>query len=379
MNTAVPYYIIPQKCGVDKCTLRRQMTASQMACLKSLTERRIQERYGVIAVPQKGIRIRQGLWMRFGIESDHAIYWDISMKKFRGDKNNSFAGRPITRKMFSVMDDWCLHEYDPAYQFKLQSVILRAEVELDTDMDLSWYLDLICKSVWDVNYKVLECTTDRCVIGCNAHVLTLRLKRYKYGQKLIFKAEESRRAVKDYMFANKTKNSYDALNQYDSYTVELISNIWRIVLKNDGCYLNKEGLRQKLRSDYRCDEKLLMEISTIFSESVNQAEAEGKALAKLMENGRTREEAKRRLKDCRETFTQKGVSMIYLLAGAPVVQMPSVLMLLQAGTYESLMETEQRESTLMARFSCDNCVVDCDQCEEWWDCSSRLELGAEEA
>lgn len=378
MNTTIPYYRIPTKCGIDKCSLRRQMTAVQMVCLKSLVERRLQERYAVIADKEKGILLRQGLWMRFGVESDHAVYWDISMKKFRGDKEDSFPGRPITRKMFSVMDDWCLHEYDPAYQFKLQSVILRAEIELDTDVDMSWYLDLICKSVWDVNYRVLERTADRCVIGCSAHILTVRLKRYKYGQKLIFKAVESRRAVKDYMLANKTKNSYDALNQYDSYAVELIYNLWRNVLKNGGCYLNKEGLRQKVCGSCNCEKDLMMEISTIFSESTSQAEAEEKALAKLMESGRTREEAKRKLKECREMFAKKGVSMIYLPAYAPVIQMPSVLTLLQAGTYESLMETEQRESSLIARFSCGNCVADCDHCEEFWDWSSYAHSGEEE-
>lgn len=242
-------------------------------------------------------------------------------------------------------------------------------MELDTDMDLSWYLLLICKSVCDSNYKVQELTPDKCVIGCKSHKLTVKIERNYGNPRLIFKLKEGRRAIKDYNQAEKVISPYETLNRYYDNGEDLISAFWRMVLKNTGDYLHRDDLQKKLREVYPKRASELAEVADRWNYYADREKAEMNILADMVAKGRTPAAARKKLTDYREAFARAGVSMVYLPDDVPVAQIPSVWTLLEGekrASYEEFKRElqESYESTLMERLRNDPCDGECEQCQK---------------
>ena len=310
--------------------------------------------------------------MRFGANNDQSVYWDIVREKDEDGEYEEldFYGYSDPESgIRDLMREWDLHSYDPAQQFSVRSVTLQAMVELDTDMDLSWYLLLTCKSVCDSNYKVQELTPDKCVIGCKSHKITVKIERDYGNPRLIFKLKEGRRAIKDYNQAEKVISPYETLNHYYDNGEDLISALWRMVLKNTGDYLHRDDLHKKLREVYPKRASELAEVADRWNSYADREKAEMDILADMVAEGRTPAAARKKLTDYREAFARAGVSMVYLPDDVPVAQMPSVWTLLEGekrASYEEFRRElqERYESTLMERLRNGPCDGECEQCQK---------------
>ena len=250
MDNTISYTRRREDSAVYKVTIRKQLTAIQMRSVKGHL---YNNPYYEWEEDKQRYRLGDGLYMRFGANNDQSVYWDIVREKDEDGEYEELDFYGYSDPESSIRDlmrEWDLHSYDPAQQFSVRSVTLQAMVELDTDMDLSWYLLLICKSVCDSNYKVQELTPDKCVIGCKSHKLTVKIERDYGNPCLIFKLKEGRRAIKDYNQAEKVISPYETLNHYYDNGEDLISAFWRMVLKNTGDYLHRDDLQKKLREVY---------------------------------------------------------------------------------------------------------------------------------
>ena len=195
MDNTISYTRRREDSAVYKVTIRKQLTAIQMRSVKGHL---YNNPYYEWEEDKQRYRLGDGLYMRFGANNDQSVYWDIVREKDEDGEYEELDFYGYSDPESSIRDlmrEWDLHSYDPAQQFSVRSVTLQAMVELDTDMDLSWYLLLICKSVCDSNYKVQELTPDKCVIGCKSHKLTVKIERDYGNPRLIFKLKEGRRAI----------------------------------------------------------------------------------------------------------------------------------------------------------------------------------------
>ncbi len=370
MDTTISYTRLQEDSAVYKFTIRNQLTAEQMRGVKAKLHdnpwcrwERDKQRY----------RLNDGLYMRFGANNDQSVYWDIARER---DEDGDYEEFPfydgysdLAGGIRDLMLEWDLHSCDPAQQFSVRSVTLQTSVELDTDMDLSWYLLLLCKSVCDSSYKVQELTPDKCVIGCKSHKLTVKIERDNGNQCLIFKLKERRHAIKDYNQAQKVISPYETLNHYYYDGGRHISAVWRFVLKNPGDYLHRNDLYKMLQEVYPKRAEELAEVADRFNAYADKAEAEMNLLADLVAEGRTSAAARKKLTDYREAFARAGMSMVYLPDDVPVMQMPSVWTLLEGENMERYEEfkserEEMRESTLMERLRSGPCDRDCANCQK---------------
>lgn len=211
MDNTISYTRRREDSAVYKVTIRKQLTAIQMRSVKGHL---YNNPYYEWEEDKQRYRLGDGLYMRFGANNDQSVYWDIVREKDEDGEYEELDFYGYSDPESSIRDlmrELDLHSYDPAQQFSVRSVTLQAMVELDTDMDLSWYLLLICKSVCDSNYKVQELTPDKCVIGCKSHKLTVKIERDYGNPRLIFKLKEGRRAIKDYNQTEKVISPYAAI------------------------------------------------------------------------------------------------------------------------------------------------------------------------
>ena len=350
MDNTIPYTRLQEDGAVYKITIRKQLTAAQMQLVKANLQCNSWYRW---EDDKQRYRLGDGLYMRFGANNDQSVYWDIVREKDEDGEYEELDFYGYTDPESGIRDlirKWGLHSYDPAQQFSVRSVTLQAMVELDTDMDLSWYLLLICKSVCDSNYKVHELTPDKCVIGCKSHKLTVKIERDYDNPRLIFKLKEGRRAIKDYNQAQKVISPYETLNNYYDKGEDLISALWRMVLKNTGDYLHREDLHKKLQEIYPKRASELAEVADQLNSYADREEAEMNILADMVAEGRTPAAARKKLTDYREAFARAGVSMVYLPDDVPVAQMPSVWTLLE-GEKRARYEEFKRELQEISRGS----------------------------
>lgn len=369
MDNTISYTRRREDSAVYKVTIRKQLTAIQMRSVKGHL---YNNPYYEWEEDKQRYRLGDGLYMRFGANNDQSVYWDIVREKDEDGEYEELDFYGYSDPESSIRDlmrEWNLHSYDPAQQFSVRSVTLQAMVELDTDMDLSWYLLLICKSVCDSNYKVQELTPGKCVIGCKSHKLTVKIERDYGNPRLIFKLKEGRRAIKDYNQTEKVISPYETLNHYYDNGEDLISAFWRMVLKNTGDYLHRDDLQKKLREVYPKRASELAEVADRWNSYADREKAEMNILADIVAEGRTPAAARKKLTDYREAFARAGVSMVYLPDDVPVAQMPSVWTLLEGekrANYEEFKRKlqERYESTLMERLHNGPCDGECEQCQK---------------
>lgn len=360
MNNTISYTRLQDDSAVYKVTIRKQLTAVQMRSVKGHL---YNNPYYEWKEDKQRYCLGDGLYMRFGANNDQSVYWDIVREKDENceyEELDFYGYSDPESGIRDLMREWDLHSYDPVQQFSVRSVTLQAMVELDTDIDLFWYLLLICKSVCDSNYKVQELTPDKCVIGCKSHKLTVKIERDYGNPRLIFKLKEGRRAIKDYNQAEKVISPYETLNHYYDDGEDLISALWRMVLKNTGDYLHRDDSHKKLREVYPKRAGELAEVADQWNSYADREEAEMNILADMVAEGRTPAAAWKKLTDYREAFARAGVSMIYLPDDVPVAQMPSVWTLLEG---EKRASYEEFKRELQERYN-DEDEAYCDSCYE---------------
>ena len=158
MNNTISYTRLQDDSAVYKVTIRKQLTAMQMRGVKGHL---YNNPYYEWEEDKQRYRLGDGLYMRFGANNDQSVYWDIVLEKdedgeyeeldFYGYSNPESGIRDLMR-------EWDLHSYDPAQQFSVRSVTLQAMVELETDVDLSWYACINLTNADTIEFRVFRGT-----------------------------------------------------------------------------------------------------------------------------------------------------------------------------------------------------------------------------